>query len=359
MKPLTATMSSPDTISARSSSGGPPSGLSQLARQRWSANNPPSDPTVSFAGKTVLVTGANTGLGFEAAVKFARLGASRLILAVRTPSKGEEAKARILQATGREDDFITILQVDLAEFESVKAFIRVLEEETDHLDVALLNAGLGNPTYVKSPLGWEMAVQVNVLSTALMAVLLLPLLRVAARPGQTLPHLTFVNSHGHSMAEREWIGEDGSLLQAATSEPGWDAKKSYMMVKLLGISVMLALAEATAPTPGEIAKPQIIVNAVCPDLCKTDLGRNFGLVSKILMVPFQALFARTAEQGSRSLVSATALSPESHGQFWHHDILEPLGNLAQDEKLLQQSWSEILDVISEAQPDLQQILDNI
>lgn len=315
-------MSDPNVITAHQSPGGPPPGLGQLSRQRWSATHPPKDPTVSFTGKTVLVTGANTGLGFEAALKFARLGASRLIFAVRTPSKGEAAKARILEATSLKDDFITILQVDLTDFDSVKAFVRDLEKETDHLDVALLNAGLGNPTFVKARSGWEMAVQVNVLSTALMAVLLLPLLRNAAKPGQTLPHLTFVNSNGHGLADRAWIGDHGSLLQAATAEKGWDAKKSYMMVKLLGMAVMLAVARTAAAT-AESGKPQIIVTAVCPDLCKTDLGRNFKLVAKMIMVPFQALFARTAEEGSRSLVSATALGPESHGGFWHHDILEP------------------------------------
>jgi NAD(P)-dependent dehydrogenase (short-subunit alcohol dehydrogenase family) len=69
--------------------------------------------------------------------------------------------------------------------------------------------------------------------------------------------------------------------------------------------------------------PGIVVNAVCPSLCKTDLGRNFGTMSHISGFFFQGLFARTAEEGSRSLVSATALGPESHGRFWHHDILAP------------------------------------
>lgn len=308
-----------------STSGGPSADLTGLSRQRWSAKNPPIDPTVSFTGKTVLVTGANTGLGFEAALKYARLGASRLLLAVRTPSKGAEAKDRILEATGRKDDFITILQVDLTDLGNVQAFVRALEAETDHLDVALLNAGVANPGYKKAASGWEMAVQVNVLSTALMATLLLPLLRAGAARGQTTTttHLTFVNSNGHALAEREWIGADGSLLQAATAQETWDAKKSYILVKLLGMAVMLSISKAAAMTGGSQEESQVIVNAVCPDLCKTDLGRNFNLVAKVMMVPFQALFARTAEQGSRSLVSATALSPESHGKFWHHDTLEP------------------------------------
>ena len=61
---------------------------------------PPVNPTVSFAGKVVLVTGANCGLGFEAATKFVTLGATTIILACRNPKKGEAAVAAIEQRTG-------------------------------------------------------------------------------------------------------------------------------------------------------------------------------------------------------------------------------------------------------------------
>lgn len=61
----------------------------------------PKYPTASFQGRTVIVTGANTGLGQEAARHFVRLGASTLIIACRTVSKGEAAKKDIEQSTGR------------------------------------------------------------------------------------------------------------------------------------------------------------------------------------------------------------------------------------------------------------------
>lgn len=311
------------SITAQKAPGGPPPGLGELAALRWSRNNPPRDFQISFSGRTVLVTGANTGLGFEAALKYAALGADKVILAVRSAAKGDEAKRRIIQRTGRSSNSVVVLTVDLGEFASVQGFVCALEQEVRHLDIALLNAGLGNPSFEESPAGWEAAVQVNVLSTALMAALLLPLLRSTAAVRGRATHLTFVNSHGHREVREDWLSNaGGSLLRAANDKETWDPRRSYAMVKLLGMAAMRALARATSP-PGTSGDPDVIVNAVCPSLCKTDLGRNFGVLAKIPGYVFQALFARTAEEGSRSLVSATVLGPESHGRFWHHDILSP------------------------------------
>ncbi|KAI3342301.1 short-chain dehydrogenase/reductase [Ustulina deusta] len=345
---------SANTITATESRpGGPPADLntkSQNTKLRWGTKNPPADPRVSFAGKTVLVTGANAGLGFQAAQKYAALGAERLILGVRSQAKGEEAKRAIAKATGHSN--IDILTVDLTSFDSVQAFVEKLEKTTDRLDVALLNAGLGNPNYEKSPLGWEMAVQVNVLSTALMAALLLPILRSTATQGST-PHLTFVNSNGHDMAKHEWLGPDGSLLQASNKEEGWTAENSYSMVKLEAMAVMQHIAKITA---GSAGSPEIIVNAVCPGLCKTELGRNFGVVQRTIGNLVLSFIARTAEQGSRTLVSGTALGPESHGRFWHHDVLYPIGEMAKDEALMRKTWNEIYDVISKDRPAVEKAL---
>lgn len=315
-------MSNLIAIKADQAPGGPPPDLSKLATLRWAHNNPPKDFQLSFAGKTVLVTGANIGLGFEAAIKYAAFGAEKVILAVRNAAKGEEAKKRIMQRTGRKGDSIVILNVDLAEYSSVQTFIDSLAKETQHLDIALLNAGVGNPSFEKSSTGWEMAVQVNVLLTALMAVGILPLLRSTAATRGTAVHMTFVNSNGHDRVKEDWLARsDGSLLRAANDREKWDPTKSYCMVKLLGMAVMQTLARATMSSESD--SPNVIVNAVCPGLCRTNLGRNFGIMSKIMGIPFQAIFARSAEEGARSLVSATALGAESQGRLWHHDVLFP------------------------------------
>ncbi|KAK3359579.1 hypothetical protein B0T25DRAFT_533328 [Lasiosphaeria hispida] len=324
-------MSDPNIITATDGPDECPSNLGNLGKMRWGRNHPPRDPGhISFAGKTVLVTGANTGLGFEAAIKYSALGADKLILGVRSAAKGEAAKAEILARTGRKPGSIAIVLVDLGDYDSVRAFAPALEKELAGrgLDVALLNAGLVNPDWQPSKYGWEMAVQVNVISTALMTVLLLPLLRETAAKTGRAPHLTFVNSNGHSYVaqSRKYVEEGGgTLLKAAngSKEQKYDQWRSYCLVKLLAMSIVRTVAKATEAGRDGRSGPEIIVNAVCPGLCKTDLGRSFNWLVQKLFVPYHAIFARSGEEGGRALVSATALGPESHGRFWHNDILQP------------------------------------
>ena len=63
--------------------------LVHFLTQTWT---PPADPTTSFTGRTIVVTGANTGLGFEAALKIYALGAECVVMGVRDIAKGEAAK---------------------------------------------------------------------------------------------------------------------------------------------------------------------------------------------------------------------------------------------------------------------------
>ena len=315
-----ATVTSNSSIHATTErTGGPPNGAQGSKLLWWSAHHPPNDPNVSFQSKTILVTGANTGLGFEAALKYAALGASKLLLAVRSIDKGNAAKAKIVQRTGFNADAISILQVDLGTFASVQRFVTDLSKSVEYVDVALLNAGLAAPKFSRSKEGWEMAVQVNVLSTALMALLLLPKLRATAAARRSLVHITFVNSVAHADVKSESFGGK-TLLTAANDEALFDMEKNYGMVKLLGMAAMHGVADAAAKG---FLGDSIVVNSCCPSLCKTDLGREFGIGMKVLMMGMQALLARTAEQGSRTLVSATALGLESSGKLWSHDILYP------------------------------------
>ena len=142
--------------------------LFYFLRQKWV---PPEDPEVSFKAKNVIVTDANTGLGFETAAKFVALGASQVILSVRDITKGDHAKLVIEQRTGKKDQ-VKVWQLDMNSYDSIRNFTK-RASSLDHIDVAVLNAGVYKVTYEESRYGWEETLQVNVLSTALIGLLLL------------------------------------------------------------------------------------------------------------------------------------------------------------------------------------------
>jgi retinol dehydrogenase-12 len=155
----------------------------------------PTYPTHDFSGQTVIVTGSNVGLGLEAARHFARLNCAKLILAVRTISKGEKAKESILSSTKCTSDCIEVWPLDLSSSASVKAFAK-RAEDLERLDIMVENAGL-------SAAGWEFmegneaTLQVNVINTFLLALLMLPMLRKTAEKFGTTPHLEVVTSEAH------------------------------------------------------------------------------------------------------------------------------------------------------------------
>jgi len=151
-------------------------------------------PSHDFTGKTVIVTGANVGLGLEAARHFVRLGAIKVILGCRSIEKGELAKKNIEETTKREG-IVEVWQVDLSSYESVRQFC-ARAQKLERLDAVVENAGIATPNYEQVE-GMESTITVNVLSTFLMALLLLPKLRVDAVKYNIVPRLTIVASDAH------------------------------------------------------------------------------------------------------------------------------------------------------------------
>ncbi|KAJ7461641.1 hypothetical protein FB451DRAFT_1404871 [Mycena latifolia] len=92
----------------------------------------PAVVTADLTGKTVIVLGANTGIGFESAKHFARMNAGRLILAYRSQSKGEAAVDKLKAATGYERAELWL--IDLADFTSVRHFADKFESDGGRLD---------------------------------------------------------------------------------------------------------------------------------------------------------------------------------------------------------------------------------
>merc|ERR1712217_480106 len=98
-------------------------------------------PAGSLKGRTIVITGGNTGLGRESAIRLAAGGAT-VVITARSDEKGKEAEAAIRKASG--SDRVFYQQLDLADLSSVRAFSDRLQQQQyiDHVDVLMNNAGV-------------------------------------------------------------------------------------------------------------------------------------------------------------------------------------------------------------------------
>jgi retinol dehydrogenase-12 len=156
-------------------------------------------PTKDFTGQTIIVTGSNTGLGLEAARHLSRLNASLIIIAVRNLSKGAAAKQNILQSTNRPPSSIEVWELDLQSYESVKAFV-AKANQLPRIDGVLENAGI-TTRHFKIVAGYESTITTNVISTFLLALLILPKLRESASKFNIQPRITVNSSDLHFIAK--------------------------------------------------------------------------------------------------------------------------------------------------------------
>lgn len=288
-------------------------GLFRLLRMQYT---PPTDPRgVSFAGKTVLLTGATSGLGYEAAIKFLNLGVDNLIIGSRNVERGKKAKSEIEKRTNR-PGVVQVWELEMTSFRSVKDFAQRAINELQRLDIALLNAGMWNREYEIASEHWEETLQVNTLSTALLALLLLPKLRESSSVSDPT-HLSVVSSQQFVRAKAESLRTDGPLLEHLNSPHNFHGPKQYAISKLLLEYVMKNVANLARNEDGTLP---VIVNTISPGLCVSSLGREYNrFYERVLVWMMYKLFARTTEQGSRSLVSATLQGAESQGRCWRSD----------------------------------------
>ena len=98
----------------------------------------------SLSGKTVIVTGANTGVGFETALDLAKRN-GRIILACRNREKGEVAKSRIIQLTGNTN--VVFKQLDMSLMSSIREFVSIISTEEKAVDILINNAGVVSKYY--------------------------------------------------------------------------------------------------------------------------------------------------------------------------------------------------------------------
>jgi NAD(P)-dependent dehydrogenase (short-subunit alcohol dehydrogenase family) len=250
------------------------------------------------SGKTFFITGANTGIGFEAAKVLVGKG-GRVLLGCRNPGKGQEALTRIADAHPGAD--IELVSIDLADLASVTRAAEIVAQEPK-LDVLINNAGIMmNPKTITKD-GFESQFGVNHLGHFALTGLLLP--KLEATPES---RIVIVSSTGHRRGDIDF--DD---INATKS---YSPQQRYYQSKLANLLHMYELDRRLR------AKASSTISvAVHPGVADTELPRYLtsGFQVRLLrmLMPLIRLFANSAETGAwPTLLGATAPGVEG-GQYF-------------------------------------------
>jgi NAD(P)-dependent dehydrogenase (short-subunit alcohol dehydrogenase family) len=311
-------------------------------------------PQVDLTGRSILVTGANSGLGLDAARLLARLNCTTVVLACRSLGKGEKAKEAVLQSlpSNGKQPTIVALELDLTSFSSVAAFAERCKD-LPRLDAAILNAGVHLEEFSLAE-GYETTITVNVISTFLLATLLLPVLRSSAKRYSVTPHIAIVGSAVHFWADDKDLTTpaDGQILRSLSDPKRADMKARYYLSKLPVMLLVKYLATVLTKSAQEDPndKPLVIINNIAPGFCKTSLFRTLDDVALKVMVK---TIGRESEHGARTLVHGAVAGKESHGQYLSECQVKkysPFVKSAEGDRTAKRLWQELSAIYEEVRP---------
>lgn len=250
-------------------------------------------PADMMRGKTVIVTGANCGIGKALAGELLKLRA-RVIMACRDQRSAEEAAKDIQRLAGPEQGELVVKHLDLASLGSVRTFCEEILQEESRIDVLINNAGLYQCPYSKTEDGFEMQLGVNHLGHFLLTHLLLDRLKTSA-PSRIVVVSSKLYKHGH-------INFDD-----LNSESKYDKAFCYSQSKLANLLFTLELARQLEGTG-------VTVNALTPGIVRTSLGRHvqIPLLAKPLFHLASLIFFKSPLEGAQTPLYL-ACSPEVEG----------------------------------------------
>jgi NAD(P)-dependent dehydrogenase (short-subunit alcohol dehydrogenase family) len=230
-------------------------------------------------GKTVLITGANQGLGRTSAIELGKMGA-KLVLVCRNAEKGRAAVAAVQQAGVRDAEAIG---GDLASQSAIRQIAAEFLAKHTRLDVLMNNAGVLVPTYRTTVDGIEETFAINHMGYFLLTKLLLDVLK-ASGPARVVN----VSSEAHRGAHMHW--DD---LQFKNG--GYRSFTAYGQSKLCNILFTRELARRLEGT-------QVTTNCLHPGFVSTGFGRTYGGAMGVVVKLAMTAFALGVDDGARTQI---------------------------------------------------------
>jgi NAD(P)-dependent dehydrogenase (short-subunit alcohol dehydrogenase family) len=255
--------------------------------------------------KNIIITGANTGIGYETALDLAKQGA-RVILACRDAKKANEACSKIKEQS--QNDKVEVELIDLSKLKSIKEFADRIKLKLSRLDVLINNAGLVQNYYSKTEDGLETSFGVNYIGPYYLTRLLLDLLKKSA-PSRIIN----VSSVGHKGVKLRWDN-----LQ---SEKFFFSFQQYLHTKLMNVLFTNELAR-------RLKDSGVIAVSLHPGVVSTDIMRLDENTSYLMRFingwawAYFKLFGLSAYQGSRtSVYCATNNDVLNHNGGYYEFVL--------------------------------------
>ncbi|CAG9793337.1 unnamed protein product [Diatraea saccharalis] len=249
--------------------------------QKWTCGMYKGD--VKMCNKVVIVTGANTGIGFETAKDLAKRNA-RVILACRDTDKGIRAKNAIVEATGNKN--VVFKRLDLASFKSVRDFAEEILKTYPVIHVLVNNAGTGKLDNSLTEDNLPVEAQVNHFGPFLLTILLLP--PITAARGR----IVNVSSVMHYLGK---IDLENFHKQAKSS---LQHRRVYSNTKLANILFTRHLSE-------QLKDSGVTVNCLHPGAVGTDIFRHQPSIIRFLI----RLVMKTPYEGAQTSIYL-AVAPE-------------------------------------------------
>ena len=254
-----------------------------------------------FDGKTCLITGANSGLGFALAVNMARRGA-RVIITCRRLVEETEAKVKKLSGSTR----IEVRFLDLSKLESIHAFVDGMIKDNIILDATILNAGVALPKARKTESGQEEMFLVNYLSNVILCTLLLNkgLISHSNELKAFRPRLLFISSDSHQDSSYIDYDEFGKYIDYGVKK----GISNYGYFKLILNTYATELSRQLNGNGVDVS-----VNVICPGPVHSGIIKEAPFFLRIILGAIFWVIFRSPQKAALPVVYMS-ISPDYEGK---------------------------------------------